>query len=80
MPQPSASAPEAPVSSAAIIVVFDTADPRQAALLAAFVASFGEGHALPDDLDPPERRCLRVLPGGAKRLGAPPGYRGEGSM
>jgi hypothetical protein len=51
-----------------ISIVFDTDDPKQAALLRAFRASFGEEHARSDDLDPPRYRCLDLLPGEAREV------------
>lgn len=48
-----------------ITILFDTDDSKQAALLRAFRASFGEGHVRSKDLDPPRYRCLDLLPGGA---------------
>ena len=48
-----------------IPIVFDASDPAQAELLRAFEASFGEGYAILEDLDPPRHLCLIVLPGGA---------------
>ena len=48
-----------------ILIVFDASEPEQAELLRAFQASFGEGHVILEDLDPPRHLCLSVLPGGA---------------
>jgi hypothetical protein len=51
-----------------ISILFDTDDSKQAALLRALRASFGDGHARSDDLDPPRYWCLDLLPGGAREV------------
>ena len=51
-----------------ISILFDTGDPKQAALLRAFRASFGEGRAESEDLESPRYRCLDLLPGGAREV------------
>jgi hypothetical protein len=51
-----------------ISILFDTDDPKQAALLQVLRASFREGHAESEDLDPPRYRCLDLLPGGAREV------------
>ena len=49
-----------------IPILVDADDPQQAELLRAIEASFGEGYAVVEDLDPPRHLCLTVLPGGAR--------------
>ena len=49
-----------------IAVIFDAADLEQAEVLRAFQASFGERHAVLEDLDPTRHVCLIVLPGGVR--------------
>ena len=49
-------------------ILFDTHHPKQAALLRAFRASFGEGRAESEVLDPPRYRYLDLLPGGAREV------------
>lgn len=51
-----------------ISILFDTDDPNQAALLRAFVMSFGEEHTRSEDLDPPRYLCLDLLPGGTREV------------
>jgi hypothetical protein len=51
-----------------ITILFDTDDPKQAALLRVSRASFGEGRTESEDLDPPRYRCLDLLPGGAREV------------
>ena len=51
-----------------IPVVFDTLDPKQARSYEAFKNSFGHRHAIPEDLDPPYRRSLALLPGGLREV------------
>ena len=51
-----------------LTILFDTDDPKQAALLRALRASFGERCSVSEDLDPPRHWCLHLLPGGAREV------------
>ena len=51
-----------------IPIVFDADDPKEAALLRAFVKSFGEEYAQSEDLIPPRYLSLSLLPGGLRKV------------
>jgi hypothetical protein len=51
-----------------VTVLFDLDDPKQVALFRVLEVSFGERHALSEELDPPRYHCLSILPGGAREV------------
>ncbi len=49
-----------------IPIAFDCGEPEQEALFESFREAFGEAFTRSEDLGALERRCLTILPGGAR--------------